>query len=211
LQAEQIGGQEIVSGSKAASLQPNVAVDPRGDLHLAWIDTAGFSRYQVVYASNSSPAREALNRITTYEVVDRILSTVLSVFSALFFVPIVLSWVMVPIGWLFVFAVAKGEADISTRHGRRALWLAMFLQLGVKIFFFPTLLDQPLFTSMLSPSLSLLLGRWILPLLLAALSAGLAWIYMKRARSKSIFVAYLIYAVVDSMLTLVIYVTLPMG
>jgi hypothetical protein len=54
-------------------------------------------------------------------------------------------------------------------------------------------------------------GRWLLPILLAAVSAGAAWIYMKRTRSESIFGGYFVYAVVDSFLTLVFYVAIPMA
>jgi hypothetical protein len=35
---------------------------------------------------------------------------------------------------------------------------------------------------------------------------GAVWVYLKRTHSQSIFAAYLIYAVVDSLLTLIIYV-----
>jgi hypothetical protein len=211
LQAGQIQGQEIVNASNAASLRPNVAIDPSDNLHLAWIDTAGFNRYQVVYASTSSQVKETLNRITTYEVVDSVLSVVISVFSALFFVPIVLSWTMISFGWLFIFTMVTGESRVSTPRVRNALVLAMLLQLGIKLFFFPSLLKRPLLSSLLSPSLSLSLGRWIFPLLLALLSAGVAWAYLKRARIKSLFISYLIYGAVDSILTLVVYVTTPMG
>ncbi|MBE9472722.1 MAG: hypothetical protein IMY75_11515, partial [Chloroflexi bacterium] len=180
-----------------------------------WIDTAGFNRYQVIYASTSPQAKETLNRITAYVVVDKVLSTVMNVFSAFFFVPIVLSWVIIPIACLVIFALTTSASEISAPHGRRALGLAMLLQLGVKLFFFSDLLSRfpfgSLIFSSLDPSLGLLLGRWIFPLLLAALSAGVAWIYLKRGRSQSIFVAYFIYAAVDSFLTLVVYVALPMG
>ncbi len=100
---------------------------------------------------------------------------------------------------------------ISDPHGRSALGLAMLLQLGIKVLFFSDLLSRVTFGSLLSPSLDLFLGRWILPLLLAVLSAGVAWFYLKRARSQSIFAGYFIYAAVDSFLTLIIYVALPMG
>jgi hypothetical protein len=204
--AEQIEGQEIVNASRGASLQPNVATDGQGNLYLVWIDTAGFERYQVVYASTSPQAKETLNRITTYEVVDKVLGGAMRVFSALFFIPVVLNWVLIPIGWLVAFALTTSESEISDPHGRRALNLAMLLQLGAKVFFFPDLLSRSPFSSLLSPPLGLILGRWILPLLLAALSAGVVWAYLKRGRSQSIFVAYLIYAAVDSLLTLIIYV-----
>ena len=203
---EQIEGQEIVNASRGASVQPNVVVDGQGYLHLVWLDTAGFQRYHVVYASTSPQAKETLNRITTYDVVDKVLSAVMSFFSALFFVPIVLNWVLVPLGWLVLFALTTNESDISDPHGRRALVLAMLLQVGSKIFFFPDLLARSPLISRLSLPLGLILGRWILPLLLAAVSAGVVWAYLKRARSQSIFVAYFIYAAVDSLLTLTIYV-----
>ena len=207
LQAGQIEEQEIVNASRGASLRPNVAIDPSSNLHLTWIDTAGFNRYQVIYASTAPQPKETLNRITTYEVVDKVLSGVMSAFSALFFIPIALSWVFIPMGWLVIFALATNESEISDPHGRSALGLAMLLQLGAKLLFFPGLLSRSPFSPLLSPPLNILLGRWILPLLLAIISAGLVWSYLKRGRSQSIFAAYFIYAAVDSCLTLVIYVT----
>ncbi len=209
--AEQVEGQEIVNESRGASVQPSVAIDGQGNLHLVWLDTAGFQSYHVVYASTSSQAKETLNRVTTYEVVDKILGAVMSFFTAIFFVPIVLNWVIIPFGWLILFALTTRESEISDPHGRRALGVAMILQLGIKIFLLSDLLSRSPLVSMLSPLLGLVLGRWIVPVLLAALSAGAAWAYLKRARSQSIFVAYFIYAAVDSLLTLIIYVAPVMG
>jgi len=209
--AGQIEGQEIVSASRAASLQPSVTIDPDGHLHLAWIDTAGFNRYQVIYASTSPQAKETLNRVTSYEVVDYVLSGVMNIFAALFFLPIVLSWVFIPIAWLVIFALTTRTFEISDPRGFRALGLACLLHLGVKLFFFSDFLSRIPFGSLISPSLGLLLGRWIFPLFLAALSAGVAWVfYLKRGSNQSIFGAYFIYAAVDSLLTLVIYVALPL-
>lgn len=210
LQPGQIKGQEIVSASRSASVQPSVSIDLDGQLHLTWIDTAGFNRYQVIYASTSPQAKETLNRVTAYEVVDKVLSLVMNVFSALFFLPIVLSWVFIPIIWLVIFALTTREFEISDPHGRSALGLAGLVHLGVKLFFFPEFLNRFPFGSLISPSLGFLLGRWIFPLFLAALSAGVAWIYLKRTGSRSIFAAYFIFAAVDSLLTLAIYVALPM-
>ncbi len=209
--AGQIEGQEIVSASRAASLQPNVEIDSDGHLHLAWIDTAGFRRYQVIYASTSPQIKETLNRVTTYEVVDKVLSVGMNVFSSLFFVPVVLSWVLIPIAGLVIFALTTREFEISDPRGRGAFGLACLLQLGIKVFFFSDLLSRFPSGSLISPSMDLLLGRWIFPLFLAALSAGMAWVfYLKSGRTQSIFVAYFIYATVDSFLTLVFYVALPM-
>jgi len=206
VEPERTTGQEIVNASRSASVRPNIAVDNEGNLHLVWIDTAGFERYHVVYASTSPQAKETLNRITAYDVLDRILGGVMRVFSALFFVPLILNWLLIPFGWLALFALTTQESEVSDPHGLKALVLAMLLQLLAKLLIFPDLLNQPPLGSLLSPSLGLVLGRWILPLLLAAVAAGAVWAYLKRAHSQSIFVAYFIYAIVDSFLTLIIYV-----
>ena len=62
----------------------------------------------------------------------------------------------------------------------------------------------------MSPSLGFLVGRWVLPLFLAALSAGAVWVTLKRGRGQSIFAPYLVFAAVDSFFILVIYVALPL-
>ncbi|MGC9334711.1 MAG: hypothetical protein ACP5JJ_11215 [Anaerolineae bacterium] len=206
-----IGGQEIVNASRGASLRPNVVVDSNGHLHLAWIDTAGFERYHVVYASTSPRVRETLNRVTVYDVVNRVLNAVMSIFTALFFTPVVLVWVLVPVVWLVGFALVTHAGDVSDQGGGIALVVAMLLELGVKLFVFGDLLSRFPFASLFAPSLGLLVGRWLFPVLLAAVSAGLTWVYLRRARSQSLFAAYFIYAAIDSFVTLVVYVAVPMG
>jgi len=207
---ERVERQEIVSASRGASLRPGVAIDDQGYLHLAWIDTAGFQRYQVVYASNAPQAKQTLNRITPYDVVDRVLTTTVRVLSAMFFAPVALTWMLVPLVWLIVFTV-RSEAEVSDPSGRRALVLAMLLHLGIKLFFFGDLLSRLTFGSLLSPSSGALLGRWLLPIVMAAASAGVVWVYLKRARSQPVLLSYVIFGVIDSILTLVIYVTAPLG
>jgi hypothetical protein len=211
VQPGQIERQEIVSASRGASVRPSVVLDPNDELHLAWIDTAGFKRYQVVYASTSPQARETLNQITTYEVVDTVLSTLMQVLSALFFVPLVLTWMFVPIGWLVIFAVVTHESEVSEPRAPRALVLAMLLHLVAKLLFLPGILTRFPLSTLLPPFLRLLLGRWMLPLLLAIASAALLRAYLKRRPNQSIFSAYFIYAAVDSLSTLLIYVAPLMG
>jgi hypothetical protein len=207
----QVEGQEIVNRSRGASLRPNVAIDARGQLHLVWIDTAGFERYNVVYASTSSQAKETLNRVTTYDVVNRGLNTVMSVITSLFFTPVALFWVLVPVAWLVVFSLVTHAVEVSDRPGGLGLVVAMLLQLAVKLLLFGDLLSRFPSTSLLTPLLNLLLARWISPVLLAAVSAALVWVYVRRGRGRSVFAAYFVYAAIDSFLTLVVYVALPMG
>lgn len=208
---DRIEGQEIVNRSRGASLRPTAAIDSRGERHLVWIDTAGFGTYNVVYASTSPQAKETLNRVTAYDVVNRVLNTVTSVITSLFFIPLALIWMSVPVVWLVAFALVTQVNEVRDGEGVIGLGVAMLLQLGVKLLFFGGLLSRFPSTSAVSPSLDLLVGRWLFPVLLAAVSAGVVWLWMRRSRGRSVFAAYFLYAAIDSLLTLVVYVALPMG
>jgi hypothetical protein len=210
-QPGQVGAQDIVNASRAASLRPSAAIDSHGDLHAVWIDTAGFRRYQVVYSSTSSDAKRTLNRITPYEIVDAIMSRAMRAISTLFFVPLALTWMFAPIGWLVAFTLASHVSEVGQRRGGMALFLAMLLHLVSKLVFLPGSLVRSPFSTVVSPLLSLILGRWLLPLALAGLSAVLLRVHLNRGRSQSIFAAYFVFAAIDSVLTLLIYVFPIMG
>ncbi len=207
----QIGGQQIVNRSRGASLRPNPAVDSQGQRHLAWIDTAGFGSYNVVYASTSPQAKETLNRITAYDVVNRVLHTVMSVITSLFFIPLALTWMLVPVVWLVAFTSATHTVEVSDPQGIVGLGVAVLLQLAVKLVLFGDLLSRFPSTSLVAPALNLLIGRWLFPALLAAVSGGLVWVWLRRSGGRSVFAAYFMYAAIDSFLTLVVYVALPIG
>jgi len=210
LREDEVVGHEIVNASSSASLRPSAVIGPADHLHLAWIDTAGFNRYRVVYASNSPQAKETLNRITAYDVVDRILTTVMSALTAIFFAPVALAWVIGPLVWLIAFSWLTGESDGTSLYSLGALGLAMLLHLGVKLGFFSDLLSRFPFGALFSSSsVAFLVGRWIFPVFLAVLSAGLTWIYLRRERGRSIFAAYFVYAIFDSFITLVVYAAFP--
>jgi hypothetical protein len=211
VQPGHVEAQEIVNASRAASVRPSVAIDSQGDLHAVWIDTAGFRRYQVVYASTSHDVRRTLNRITSYEVVDAIMSRAMRAISTLFFVPLALTWMFAPIGWLVVFTLATHVSEVGQRRGNMSVVLSMLLHLLGKLIFLPGSLVRSPFSALASPLLSLVLGRWLLPLVLAGVSAVLLRLYLKRGHSQSIFAAYFIFAVVDSILTLLIYILPLMG
>ena len=87
----------------------------------------------------------------------------------------------------------------------------MLLHLGAKLLFSPGLLNAAPFGYLFSPSVGPFLGRWVLPMVLAMGAAGLAWLDQRRRPNRSVFTVYFIYAAIDSLLTLLIYVVPVMG
>lgn len=208
---KEVEGQEIVNRSRGASLRPIAAMDAGGHRHVAWIDTAGFERYNVVYASTSPLAKETLNVVTTYDVVNKALDGLMSVITSLFFIPLALIWVAAPVAWLVIFTLANNVVDVRDRYGYLSLAVAMLLQLVIKVALFGDLLSRFPSTSLVAPALNLLIGRWLFPVLLAAVSGGLVWVWLRRSEGRSVFAAYFMYAAIDSFLTLFVYVALPIG
>jgi hypothetical protein len=205
-----VEGQEIVTASRGASVRPSIAMDSQGHLYVAWIDTAGFERYQVLYSSNAPQVKEVLNRITTYDVVDRILGGLMSAVSAVFFIPVTLLWMILPVGYLIVRSMARSDIDFAQLAGRRVVLIAMGLQLLSKLFLAPSLLDRFPWAPLLPSTLGAVLGRWIVPTALAGIAAWLAWLIGRRTKSDSIFVPYFVFAAIDAALMLIIYVVVPL-
>jgi hypothetical protein len=206
-----VEGQQLVTASRGASVRPSVAVDDQGHLYVAWIDTAGFERYQVLYASDAPQVKEVLNRITTYDVVDRILSGAMTTLSAVIFLPVTLLWMILPVGYLAIYTMTRSTIEFSQEPGRRAVLIAMGLQLLGTLLFAPGLLARFPWGPLLPPTLGTILGRWIAPALLAGIAAGLAWLLARRTKGESIFVPYFIFAAVDVFLMLIVYVVVPLG
>jgi hypothetical protein len=205
-----VEGQQVVTGSHGASLRPSIATDGQGNLYVAWIDTAGFEQYQVLYASNSPQVKEVLNRITTYDVVDRIMSGVMTGLSSLIFVPVTFLWMILPLGYLVIYTMARSNVEFSEQAGRRTVLIAMALGLLSKLFFTPGLLDRFPFGPLLPPGLGSLLGRWIVPMVLTGVAAWIGWVVGRRSVNQSLFLPYLTFAVTDVVLMLIVYVMVPL-
>ncbi len=202
----EMAGYEVVNDTYAASLRPAILAGPSGYYHLVWIDTAGFDRYQVIYASTSPSVREVMNRLTPYDVVDAVLGFIMSSALALFFVPIALSWTIAPILWL---TLTPRLVGVDRQEGV-GLGGAMLLQLASKLVLFPSILTRlSVIPAMASPA-GRVAGRWLLPAAISVLAAGGAWLWKKR-RSGGPFAAYFLYAAGDGLLSLLTYIALPLA
>ena len=92
LQTGQISDLEVVSATPGASMNPSIAVDGQGYQHLVWIDTAGFDRYKVLYASTAPQVQEVLNPVTVGEVVSQVLELGFGAVTVIGFLPLFLMW-----------------------------------------------------------------------------------------------------------------------
>lgn len=203
-------GYQIAGQTATSSLKPALAVDEQDNLHLAWIDTAGFGAYDVYYAGTAEAVRSRLNRVTVQDVLMQLLNLLWGVVQALGFVPVILAWGFVPLVVIVIYILFVPEASLSRMGSRLVLAFAALLYVAFKYSLRPGwLMDLPL-PSGLAPSTADLLIL-VTPLLISALAAALVWWYGRKRPNASIFGLFGLFVLADALVTLIIYVPGVLG
>jgi len=93
----ELKGYQIATRTKAMSLQPSIAVDAASNLHLAWLETAGFWRFDIYYATTSPQAKAWLDRTSPQDVLLRAIDLGWGMLSGLTLVPFMVVWIFPPL------------------------------------------------------------------------------------------------------------------
>ncbi|MCD6519692.1 MAG: hypothetical protein J7M05_07205 [Anaerolineae bacterium] len=201
----ELKGYQIVGQTANGSLRPVLAVDDTGNLHLVWIDTAGFGTFDVYYASTAPQVRARLNRITGQDVMAVFFGIVWGLVQGLSFLPIVLVWVFVPLVIMSIYLFIRAEGGLSFRSSQIVLLVAILLYTGGKYLFRPNW-----FAALPLPrDLPQYLADWAIytvPFLITGAAGLVTWFYVKRRPSATLLLAFAIFAGTDALLTLLIYV-----
>ena len=204
LQGGQVRGYQVAGRTRTIALRPVAVADSRGAIHLAWLEASGFGQYDLYYASTSPAVRDALNRLSTEDVLDMFLGRAWDAATALAFFPVLIVWWFVPFAFLVFFQVSRPESDLRHRAGMVALVAAIVLYLLSKFLLFPALLWY-------APYLDAVPTAWEgvlffgLPALIAALSLLAMQGYIRRSERKVALFAFVLFAGLDSVLSLLVY------
>lgn len=198
-------GYQIAGQSDSISLRPSLAADGGGDLHLNWIDTAGFGRYSVYYAATTAEARANLNRLGFDDVTAAVFGVLWGIAQAASFFPIVLVWLIAPLTVLAVYCFIRAEDGLDRVGSRVMLVVGALIYMLIKYLFRPTWLAAlPLPRGTPLPVANALM--YVAPLLILGLAALIAWLVMRRRQYPSLLPAFGVLAGSDALLTLLVYV-----
>ncbi len=197
-------GYQLAAKTDSASLRPNLQADPASNLHLTWLDTAGFGRYDVYYASTSPPAKAWLDRTRPKDVLLEAADLALGMLSGVALLPFVVLWIFLPLLLLVLFYVFVGEEELELKRVKVILGIAIALYTGAKLVSLPSSLLYVPFLDQVSPQLSSALVSGV-PLLILALALAAIYVYTRRADRATLFPAFLIFALTDSLLSMAIY------
>jgi hypothetical protein len=197
-------GYQLAAKTDSASLRPNLQADPASNLYLTWLDTAGFGRYDVYYASTSPEARAWLDRTRSKDVLLEAADLALGMLSGLALLPFIVLWTFLPLLVLVLFYVFAGEEELGLMRVKVVLGMAIALYTGAKLVSLPSSLLHAPFLDQVSPQIYSVLVSGM-PLLILALGLAAIYAYTRRAERASLFPAFLVFAVTDALLSMAIY------
>jgi len=194
----ELKGYQLVAKTDSVSLQPNVtAFGP--NLHLAWIDTAGFWRYDVYYASTSPKVKAWLDRTSPQDLLMKAMALTWGVLSGLALIPLTFAWIFPPLIGVILFEVFGGDDDLGRWPARVVLGVAVTLYLASKFMLSSAfLLFAPLSDEV--PAMIV-----VVPVVILALALGAMYGYMRRTERRSLLMAFAVFVLTDALLSLAIY------
>jgi hypothetical protein len=201
----QLKGYQLVS-KVGSALRPRGVVDQHGNIHLTWLATGGFGRYEVYYASTSTAVMANLDRVTLQDRAMDFLNSVWSLAPALgVFPPVLLLWTFASFVWMVVFYFVRVEGGMERRASQVAFVVAILLYLLSKLFLMPAVLFYAPFLDRLPSNLQFIpvIGTPLFTLLVAL---GAVWFYYRKREYRSLLASYLIFVMTDALLSLIIYV-----
>ena len=207
LQAGQLSNLEVVSATPGASLNPSIAVDEQGHRHLVWIDTAGFERYKVIYASTSPQVGEVLNPVTVGEVLNQGLELAFGAVTVIGFLPLYLMWALPGFFVLLIIFLATQEADRDQPRAGVALWVSIGIHAAVQLATAGGALERLSGGGFLSTPAFEVVARWVLPLLVSGLAFLVLKLYIRRTGTLSIFTCFFVYVVANALLYSLFFLT----
>ncbi len=201
----ELAGYQIAGKTRNLSLKPTLLADANQDLHVAWIDNAGFGAFDVFYASTAREARAHLNRLTGQDALAALFDLGWGLVQALGFLPMVLAWMFMPLALLAVYVFVRAEGDMAEMGTRLVFAAATLLYAGFKYLFRPNWLAAlPLPQRLPSDIANVLV--YVMPFVITGVAGLLTWLYVRKRDYTPVLAAFGVFAGADALLTLLIYV-----
>jgi len=197
-------GYQLASDTSSASVLSTMVADADASLHLAWLDTAGFRQYDVYYASTAPQVKAWLDRTSPDDVVLRVAHLIWGIVSGIGLVPIVAIWNLPPIIWLILFYMVSGQEELDQIGAKLGTLVTIIIYVASKLLFLPGLSAGTPFLYQVSSGTAATLTTAV-PVAMLILALGALYLYARRSDRASIFKAYLVFAVTDGLLTVVLY------
>jgi hypothetical protein len=197
-------GYQLAGNTPSASVLSTLVADSDSNLHLAWLDTAGFRQYDVYYASTSPEAKGWLDRTSTDDMVLGAANLLWGIISSIGLIPIAAIWNLPPLMWVVLFYVFSGQEYLDQIGAKIGLFVSIIIYVAAKLLLLPGL-------SAGTPFLYKVPKEWAstvaltVPVLIFIFALVAICLYAWRSERATLFKAFLVFALTDSLLTVVLY------
>jgi hypothetical protein len=188
--------EQIVTASVQASLDPTLAMDPARHLHMAWLESAEFGRYQVAYASTAPSVMRSYNALTAWDVVDAVFSNAFRLsMLVVTLVGVLIVWALVPLIGLLIYHLVTSEETLDTVRSRIAIVVALAVEVALTFFQPPRLGVEAAWPAL----------QWLTPVVAAVVAAAVTASVVRRRKYVHLFAAFFLFTGVNSLLQMVVY------
>lgn len=200
-------GYQLACNTAHWSRLSNLTSDSDGNLHLSWADGLEPGPSQVYYATTSPLVRDRVDHITADDLLAAALNTTFSAVKGVPTMPFIVLWVIPPLVWTFVASRFLGEGGARSVWGYLALAIAIVIYQAGKLYFNPGLLSYVPFSVSVPFLPAHLYGPLQLLVPVAIVVVGLLGVVYAvfRAETRSLYVASLVFILIDAFLTMIIY------
>jgi hypothetical protein len=200
---------QLLSFNPKFSRAPALVSDGVGQLYVTWLEHKDGPGYNVYFASTAPDIRQALSGLTRGDTGRMVADTFFGLLAGAVFFPVaLLLWLVLPalllaVTWVF----RRGGETITSRPAILSIVLALLAYWGVKLVTFARARTYVPFTGWIPiiPSGLGLVLQLGLPLFILLVSLGTAWYVVRRVQARSALLFVIIYALVDSFLTMAVY------
>jgi len=207
-QAGAVESYQLLTFTNTASLHPNMYIDRQGYLFVNWLELTDVRQYSVYVATTSPTFQARFDRLTTDDYQRMIGDTAFGMVSGIVLIPVAFLWMIVPLASLALTSFLRRKETRMLAPGHLiSLGIAIGLYWLIKLGIFPNLRTTVPFVQWI-PVVPLGWYPWlrfIVPLLgtvIAVLAS--AWTLRRSERSSPV-VAFLVYGLVDGLITVCIY------
>ncbi|MCP4541383.1 MAG: hypothetical protein GY832_29995 [Chloroflexi bacterium] len=197
-------GYQFASNTKNASVRSTMVTDADSNLHMAWIDTAGFRQYDIYYASTSPEVKMWLDRTSGDDLVLNAANLIWGIISGIGLMPIVAIWNFPSLIWIVLFHIFSGREYLDQLATKIGMFVSIIIYVASKLFLLPGLSEGTPFLYQVPGSLTTIIALAI-PAIILLVSIGAIYIYTRRSERATIFKAYLVFALVDGISTVILY------
>jgi hypothetical protein len=206
-------GYQLLSFTTTPSTAPSLISDAAGNLYISWLEPDE-SGYRAYLASTASDIRQSFRSLTGPDIGRFAGATSFGLLTGAMLAPITaVLWLIIPLAILALTSpLRRGDQELSSPGTAISLFLAVGSFLAIKYYSLPGMRDYVPFSAWLPlPGWLQAPLQYVVPVAITILALFTAWHFTYRRQRTSTLFFIMIFAAVDSLLTMAVYGVVFLG